>query len=724
MYFGFSPKSDCLIVIFLTSVLNFMLAIRVLLNSRQRSVNRIFSFLCGVVSVLAFSFVFLNLAEGNLERSFWFYSYVFALLLIPPAISQQIHQAMSRSTRSDRGTPIFGALEWTKRLAYSYGVVLFLLVLEGRLFHLNSESGLAVTVLSDRGGWLIVPFGGLLLWGLFLILKVVIKSQDRAHRRRLFGVCLSSTVLCGLIAIFFLSRSLIGRPLFASILFSTLTISLAILAIPTTSTRLYQIKEWFRESLSYLLCTAVMCMTFVSLQIIVRRIVKGEGITPVDFLASFVGSILTAFMLLPRRFYIEKFTDRLIYQERYLQGQKLEELKKRKIPQCRDRTGLLEILFSGLKDCGFMTGALILKASKKPFYRVVEGWGVPANARGLLLKEDHILIQQLRAEIGEDVRRDEMMDRIMSDSDRKLLKENISFLQSEILFPIFRNPDRALIGFITLGNVKLGSSALAGRNLFWLQELMGLAIIMLKEFITQEQNNDLVRYTGHSVAEEVKRTREDFHQDKEGERTWAAILIVDIRHFTSLSRRLEPRMIGKILTKFGSIVSSVVRKYGGEVDKGMGDALMANFGVPILDDRSNPDKKAVLCAGEILARIQDANKENQWPHGERVSIGIGIGSGEVIAGNVDWGMRVEYTVIGDAPCMAARLENIAQENQILLSPITFEQIKDEGMDILAWPPQKIEGFEEPITVYELKVDVGSKGDNSSEEDNWRIASND
>jgi class 3 adenylate cyclase len=77
-----------------------------------------------------------------------------------------------------------------------------------------------------------------------------------------------------------------------------------------------------------------------------------------------------------------------------------------------------------------------------------------------------------------------------------------------------------------------------------------------------------------------------------------------------------------------------------------------------------------------------------------------VSSGEVIAGNVDSGDRVEYTVIGDAANMVARLEDLAGDNQILLSPATFNRVK-ENVAVKAWKSRHLTGFDEPVVIYEL-----------------------
>ena len=128
---------------------------------------------------------------------------------------------------------------------------------------------------------------------------------------------------------------------------------------------------------------------------------------------------------------------------------------------------------------------------------------------------------------------------------------------------------------------------------------------------------------------------------------------------------------------------------------------MIVFGLPILPFLPNPDKNAVECALSIMQEIEEMNhKRAQAGTKEPISIGVGVSSGEVIAGNVDSGDRVEYTVIGDAANMVARLEDLAGDNQILLSPATYGRVKDM-VEVKAWPPRNIPGLNDLVSVYEL-----------------------
>ena len=136
-----------------------------------------------------------------------------------------------------------------------------------------------------------------------------------------------------------------------------------------------------------------------------------------------------------------------------------------------------------------------------------------------------------------------------------------------------------------------------------------------------------------------------------GERRYCTFLFTDVRGFTAMSEKLEPEEVTKIMNKALTIQADAVKKYGGMVDKYIGDAMMAIFNAPI--DLINHESVAVLCANEIQENIKKANLD--------VEIGIGVNTGYAVVGNMGSETRFDYTAIGDAVNLAARLESSTKE---------------------------------------------------------------
>ncbi len=144
-----------------------------------------------------------------------------------------------------------------------------------------------------------------------------------------------------------------------------------------------------------------------------------------------------------------------------------------------------------------------------------------------------------------------------------------------------------------------------------------------------------------------------------GQRQQASILFVDIRGFTQLSENASPEDISRLLSEFRTIISSEVEARSGIVDKFIGDAVMAVFGVPEPDqsDASN----ALNCALRIIAALQDWNDERAADGLPPVMVSMGVHYGEVFSGAIGTSERLEFTVLGDTVNVAARLQELAKK---------------------------------------------------------------
>jgi adenylate cyclase len=136
-----------------------------------------------------------------------------------------------------------------------------------------------------------------------------------------------------------------------------------------------------------------------------------------------------------------------------------------------------------------------------------------------------------------------------------------------------------------------------------------------------------------------------------GERRYCTFLFTDVRGFTSLSETLEPEQVTEIMNKALTIQANAVKKYDGMVDKYIGDAMMAIFNAPI--DVPDHENKAIQAAIQIHKDMQEADLG--------IEIGIGINSGEAVIGNMGSDTRFDYSAIGDAVNLAARLESSTKE---------------------------------------------------------------
>jgi len=146
------------------------------------------------------------------------------------------------------------------------------------------------------------------------------------------------------------------------------------------------------------------------------------------------------------------------------------------------------------------------------------------------------------------------------------------------------------------------------------------------------------------------------------------ILFVDIAGSNGLAERLGARVFGELLERYYQDITDIIFQYGGLLDKYLGDGVMAIFG---MSGKSEPEVKAVEAALEILRQIEGRYRGEP----RNIDIGIGINTGNALAGYVSTKERVELTVVGDAVNVAAGLETLARPNRILLGPQTAAAVQ-------------------------------------------------
>jgi adenylate cyclase len=204
------------------------------------------------------------------------------------------------------------------------------------------------------------------------------------------------------------------------------------------------------------------------------------------------------------------------------------------------------------------------------------------------------------------------------------------------------------------------------------------------------------RYLTRQVAEHLMSA----DQQLGGKLIPATVLFSDIRSFTAISERMEPRALLDFLNEYFSGMVESVMHHHGVVDKFIGDAIMAVFGAPVPDPKD--PLRAVCAALEMRGRLQGINEEFLARGLPEIRAGIGLHSGQVVAGNMGHSQRMEYTVIGDAVNLASRLEGMTKELacDIVLSEDLYRQVQDE---VNAEPLHeiKVKGRDQPVMVYRL-----------------------
>ena len=175
-----------------------------------------------------------------------------------------------------------------------------------------------------------------------------------------------------------------------------------------------------------------------------------------------------------------------------------------------------------------------------------------------------------------------------------------------------------------------------------------------------------------------------------GERKDCTILFTDVRGFTSLSETLPPEEVTELMNKALTLQVNAVKKYGGMVDKFIGDAMMAIFNAPI--DLDMHEDRAILTAKEIQAKMQEADLG--------IEIGIGINSGVVMLANCGSEDRFDYTAIGSNVNLAARCESSCKAvgRDIVIARNTAQQT---DIPLIKLEPIQMKGIAEPVEIWTI-----------------------
>lgn len=184
------------------------------------------------------------------------------------------------------------------------------------------------------------------------------------------------------------------------------------------------------------------------------------------------------------------------------------------------------------------------------------------------------------------------------------------------------------------------------------------------------------QYLSAEVSEEILKGNIDLN----GNMYKATILFADIRGFTTLSEGITPAETIDFLNEYYNVLIGVIQEFGGIVDKFMGDGILVLFGVPI-ESKDHADR-AVAAAFKIQERLKEFNEDRAANNLFTVKVGVGIHTGEVIAGNVGNNEKLEYTVVGDTVNAASRIENLTKkfETDVLIGETVYESMAKSNSD--------------------------------------------
>jgi adenylate cyclase len=252
------------------------------------------------------------------------------------------------------------------------------------------------------------------------------------------------------------------------------------------------------------------------------------------------------------------------------------------------------------------------------------------------------------------------------------------------------------IAFINLGNILYISQPVF---------MIGCSLIMILvyQYLYEEKEKSFLRksfeaYFPPNIVKKIVSNPKSLSLS--GKKKEVSILFSDIKDFTKHTSTVEPDQVRKILNDYFESMTTITFKYGGTVDKFIGDGMMVFFGDP--DTQIDHALRCVKASIEMQKEVRRKSKvwENQYEI--PIHIRIGINTGVVFVGNMGSSMRLSYTAIGSDVNLAQRIESNAPVGGILISQKTYEMVNNK-IDTEPYGKIKMKGFDERIIVYRVII---------------------
>ena len=279
-----------------------------------------------------------------------------------------------------------------------------------------------------------------------------------------------------------------------------------------------------------------------------------------------------------------------------------------------------------------------------------------------------------------------------------------------IAIPRLKALQGILLVMVLLGGFVAGNTLIFAKYNTWLNMVYPVLtmmtiylVITVYRYFTEEREKKKIRgafqyYLTASVINEL--LKDPTKLKLGGDKKDLTVMFSDIRGFTTISEKLTPEELVRLLNEYLTAMTDIVFKYEGLLDKYIGDAIMAVFGAPV--DQPDHALRSCRTALEMMATLKGL--QQKWAAEGRpfVDIGVGINSGDMVVGNMGSNMRFDYTVMGDNVNLSSRLEGINKEygTHIVISEFTYEVVKEEvfcrELDAV-----RVKGKKLPVKIYEL-----------------------
>lgn len=262
----------------------------------------------------------------------------------------------------------------------------------------------------------------------------------------------------------------------------------------------------------------------------------------------------------------------------------------------------------------------------------------------------------------------------------------------------------ALFGIVILDQIFLFSKGWLGTIALPMSLTLFLYVFMtFYKYLTEERKKKYLKstfskYVSPAIVDEILKDPDNVELG--GKKIRMSVFFSDVRGFTTISEKLDPQVLSAVLNDYLTPMTQIVFANKGTLDKYIGDAVMAFFGAPI----HYPDHAKYACRTALqslvkLKELQLQFKERGLPH---IDVGIGINTAEMSVGNMGSDIVRNYTVMGDAVNLGARLEGTTKEYgiRIIISEFTYADVKESfTAREIDWV--RVKGKNQPIRIYEL-----------------------
>jgi adenylate cyclase len=201
-----------------------------------------------------------------------------------------------------------------------------------------------------------------------------------------------------------------------------------------------------------------------------------------------------------------------------------------------------------------------------------------------------------------------------------------------------------------------------------------LGTMIMVEDISDEKRmkSTMSRYIDPNIADQLMSDGSDIMG---GQETIATVLFSDVRSFTTITEALGAQGTVALLNEYFDIMVEAINEQGGMVDKFIGDAIMAGFGIPF--PHEDDEDRGVRAGINMIKRLWDWNKQREKEGKMAIDMGLGLNTDKLLSGNIGSSKRMDYTMIGDGVNLAARLESACKSYaaRILISDFTYQKLK-------------------------------------------------